>query len=156
MRPIGRRLIRVLSAPLALVALAVGCGTESDGPRRLSVEEILAAPAEPSEELVTAGRALPIGDFGFVLAGRDRSILVAVPPRRARRLALGQRIEVLGEVGRLTQAESIEVANAFQRDRDLRSDYRRLAAVVAPSTAGAPILRLEGFVGPGSPPLARR
>ena len=100
-------------------------------------------------ELLTQGLALPVGRFGFVLADRDRSILVSVPPELARSLRRGERVEILAGLGRLTDSEAIEVANAFQRDSDLRSDYRRLAAAAAPSDVGAPYLRLEAFVDRG-------
>lgn len=136
----------VLAAALAVLA---GCGREVDGLRRQSVAEILVTPAGQVGELLTQGRALPVGEFGFVLADRGRSILVSVPPARARGLRRGARVEILAEVGRLTDDEAIEVANAFQRDSDLRSDYRRLAAAAAPSDVGAPVLRLEAFVDRG-------
>jgi len=136
----------VLAAALAVLA---GCGREEDGLRRESVAEILVTPTGQVGELLTQGLALPVGRFGFVLADRDRSILVSVPPELARSLRRGERVEILAGLGRLTDSEAIEVANAFQRDSDLRSDYRRLAAAAAPSDVGAPYLRLEAFVDRG-------
>jgi len=136
----------VIAAALAVLS---GCGREDDGLSRESVAEILFTPDEQVGEVLTQGRALPVGDFGFVLADQERSVLVSVPPERARSLRRGERVEILAEVGRLTDAEAIEVANAFQRDSDLRSDYRSVAAVAAPSDVGAPLLRLEAFVDRG-------
>lgn len=86
-------------AALLAAALLVGCGGEEDPFVERSVAEVASAEDDATGELVAVeGRAYPITDTGFVLAGDQAAVVVTAMPTEVAKLDAGEVVAVQGDI----------------------------------------------------------
>lgn len=103
-----------------LVALLSACGSTPaevrPGPPPTSVQQVIDSAALKTPVMIR-GRTTPLGSVGFVLYDRTASIWVLAPEQRVRSIRSGEPVTVTGRPDRLTQDQSIRLANAVARGR---------------------------------------
>jgi hypothetical protein len=108
-----------LIAPASLALLSACGSTPAEvrpGPPPQSVQQVVESAALKTRVIIR-GRAAPLGAVGFVLYDRTASIWVLAPRERVLGLRAGQTVTVTGRPDRLTQDQSIRLANAVARGR---------------------------------------
>ena len=100
-----------IAAALAAAAPLPGCGAVGDSTPAIvdaSVTELLAAP-DDFDEVRVRGRGEPLGNTGFVLLDEGRRILVLSSRTPALLVDKGEKVTVVGRLGRLDgfQVESV-------------------------------------------------
>ena len=91
------RIIAILV--LLATALLVGCGGEDDAFEERSVAYVAGAGEDATGELVAVkGRAYPITDTGFVLAGDKAAVVVTALPTEVAKLDAGEVVAVQGDI----------------------------------------------------------
>ena len=86
-------------AVLLAAALLAGCGGEGDPFAERSVAEVASAEDDATGELVAVeGRAYPIADIGFALAGEEAAVLVVALPTEIAKLDDGEVVTVQGDI----------------------------------------------------------
>lgn len=105
---------------LAIAAVLPACGAtpaeKRTGPPPQTVQQVIEA-AFLRTPVIVRGRATPLRDVGFVLYDRTASIWVLAPAKRVRSIRAGQPVTVTGRPDRLTQDQSVRLANAVERGR---------------------------------------
>jgi hypothetical protein len=131
---------------VAMVAAVAACG-ERPPPIPLTVPQVLDRPAR-LESTVVRGRAFPVGQTQFVLAGGERSIFVFADPAVVGGIRRpGQVVLVSGSVQRLEGDQAIELADEvamLSPARGPAATARRPPEVIrARRTQGAPYIELR-------------
>jgi len=92
---------RAIATPALLAAaLLAGCG-DDDNPSFVerSVAEVASAGTDQTGDTVTVeGRAFPIAEIGFALAGEEAAVLVTTLPSEIAKLEDGEEVSVQGRV----------------------------------------------------------
>ncbi len=136
------------SLSIATVAAVAACGeNQPPPPIPLTVPQVLDRPAR-LESTVVRGRAFPVGQTQFVLAGGERSIFVFADPAVVGGIRRpGQVVLVSGSVQRLEGDQAIELADEvamLSPARGPEATARRPPEVVrARRTQGAPYIELR-------------
>lgn len=156
-RGMRRPLLAVVSACLLLLA-ACGEAEPRQGAKRAKEPIGPGQVIENAAALETAsvrGRAFPVGDTQFVLAGAEQSIFVFADPAVVRGIRRpGQEVVVTGRVERLVEEQAIELADevaTLSEARGPAAAARRPPEVLrARRNSRAPYLRLERLAPAGA------
>ncbi len=104
---------RAIAIPALLAtALLVGCGGDDDNPASVerSVAEVASAGEDQTGETVTVdGRAFPIADIGFALAGDEAAVLVATLPSEIAKLSDGEQVRVQGRIEPIGEGRALRL-----------------------------------------------
>lgn len=146
---------RTIAIPALLAAvLLVGCGDDDgDAFVERSVADIASAGEEQTgEKVAVEGRAFPIADIGFALAGDEAAVLVAALPTEIAKLDDGEVVRVQGRI------EPIGPGLALRLDQEA-SDARGLglppnddALAELQLDQGAPAIANPSITGEGEAP----
>lgn len=136
-----------LRAPAAalLAALLLGaCGDDDDDAgeesvRDFTIQEVVERPPLPGEDVGLVGEATPVGDLGFILSDDDDAIFVL---GGADEVEERERVPVVGEVDRIDQELSNELADALAGE-DPEPEARSVPEARVRTSAGAPFIDLE-------------
>jgi len=111
---------RITLMATATVALLSACGATPaevrPGPPPHTVQQVVES-AVLRTPVIVRGRATPFGEIGFVLYDSTASIWVLAPEHRVKSIRAGQPVTVTGRPDRLTQDQSVRLANAVARGR---------------------------------------
>ncbi|MEX2193753.1 MAG: hypothetical protein WD844_00570 [Thermoleophilaceae bacterium] len=145
----------ILRATVVLVAaatalLAAGCGDDDDSSRDFTLAEVVARPPLPGETVGLIGTATVLGPAGFILGDEGGAVFVGTDPHEAEDVEDGDRVRVVGDVARLTQARSIRLAEALNQDDDFATEVATRAAARVNSDQGALYIELIRVDPPGS------
>jgi hypothetical protein len=103
-----------LSPLLLAAALLAGCGGDDEPPGQRSVDEVVAAEPGAIEESVTLeGRAYPIADIGFALAGDEAAVLVPLLPTEIAKLSDGEQVQ--GEVDTIGAGRALRLGQEMEQ-----------------------------------------
>lgn len=147
---------RTIAIPTLLAAaLLAGCGDDADNPSFVerSVADVASAGEGQSGETVAVeGRAYPIAEIGFALAGEEAAVLVAALPSEIAKLSDGERVRVQGRVGEIEAGLALRLDQEATDTRGLGLPRNDDALAELQLDQGAPVIAdpsITGEDGPG-------
>ncbi len=141
-----------LSPLLLTAALLAGCGGDDEPQGQRSVAEIVAAEPGAIDELVTLeGRAYPIPEIGFALAGDEAAVLVVLLPTEIAKLRDGEEVRVQGEVETLGAGRALRLRQEMDQPGGLGLPRNDDALAELELDQGAPAIADASVTGEDGP-----
>ncbi|MCP9488404.1 MAG: hypothetical protein MSC31_00845 [Solirubrobacteraceae bacterium MAG38_C4-C5] len=147
---------RAIAIPALLAAtLLAGCGGDEDAENISSVADVASAGADQIGETVAVeGRAYPIADIGFALAGEEAAVLVAALPSEIAKLSDGEPVRIQGRIEPIGAGRALRLDQEASATRGLGLPRNDDALAELQLGQGAPAIvdpSITGEDGPGPP-----
>lgn len=144
---------RAIAIPALLAAaLLVGCGGDEDNSASVerSVAEVASAGEDQTGETVTVdGRAFPIADIGFALAGDEAAVLVTALPTEIAKLSDGEQVRVQGRLEPIGEGRALRLDQEATDTQGLGLPDEVLAELQLDE--GAPVIDSPSITGEDGP-----
>ncbi len=141
-------------AALLAAALLAACGDDDDDVYvERSVAEIASAGEEQTgEKVAVEGRAFPIADIGFALAGDEAAVLVAALPTEVAKLDDGEVARVQGRIEPIGPGLALRLAQEASDGQGLGLPRNDDALAGLQLDQGAPAIANPSTTGEGEAP----